>query len=93
MKAHIGGDSKSRQIHSVAATAANVHVSQVLVELLHGGETRIYSGQADTIREAAPCAQDFTHEKGRRNHPLDDAAKARNRTKSKVCAKSVSITG
>jgi IS5 family transposase len=92
MKAHIGVDSKTRQIHSVAATAANVHDSQLLEDLLHGDETRVwgdsaYSGQTEAIRRAAPCAQDFTHEKGRRNFPLDDAAKGRNRTKSKVRAK------
>ena len=92
LKAHIGVDSKTRQIHSVAATAANVHDSQLLEDLLHGDETRVwgdsaYSGQTEAIRRAAPCAQDFTHEKGRRNALLDDAAKARNLTKSKVRAK------
>jgi len=92
MKAHIGVDSKTKQIHSVAATAANVHDSQLLEDLLHGDETRVwgdsaYTGQAEVIRRAAPYAQDFTHEKGRRNHPLDEAAKARNHTKSKVRAK------
>ena len=34
MKAHIGVDSKTRQIHSVVATAANVHDSQVLEDLM-----------------------------------------------------------
>jgi len=85
-------DSKIKQIHSVTVTAANVHDSQVLEDLLHGGETRVwgdsaYTGQTEAMRRAAPCAQDFTHEKGRRNQPLDDATKARNRTKSKVRAK------
>ena len=92
MKAHIGVDSKSKQIHSVAATAANVHDSRVLEDLLHGDETRIwgdsaYAGQTAVIREQAPYAQDFTHEKGCRNKPLDEASKSRNRTKSKVRAK------
>lgn len=92
MKAHIGVDSKTKQIHSVAATAANVHDSQLLEDLLHGDETRVwgdsaYTGQTEVIRRAAPCAQDFTHEKGRRNQPLDELAKARNRTKSKVRTK------
>jgi IS5 family transposase len=36
MKAHIGVDSRTKLIHSVAATAANVHDSQVLPDLLHG---------------------------------------------------------
>jgi len=41
MKAHIGVDSRTKLIHSVAATAANVHDSQVLPQLLHGQETRV----------------------------------------------------
>jgi transposase, IS5 family len=41
MKAHMGVDSKTKIIHSVVATAANVADSAVLPELLHGGETRV----------------------------------------------------
>jgi IS5 family transposase len=71
MKAYIGVDSKSKQIHSVVATAANVYDSQVLEDLLHGEETRVwgdsaYTGQGEVISRTAPGAQDFTHEKGRR---------------------------
>jgi IS5 family transposase len=92
MKAHIGVDSQSKLIHSVAATAANVHDSQMLEDLLHGDETRIwgdsaYAGQGDTIRERAPDAKDFTKKKGSRNCPLSDGDKAKNKTKSKVRAK------
>ena len=92
MKAHIGVDSQSKLIHSVAATAANVHDSQMLEDLLHGDETRVwgdsaYAGQGDTIREQAPDAKDFTHKKGCRNRPLSDVDKAKNKTKSKVRAK------
>jgi len=92
MKAHIGVDSQSKLIHSVAATAANVHDSQMLEDLLHGDETRVwgdsaYAGQGDTIREQAPKAKDFTHKKGSRHRPLSDADKATNKTKSKVRAK------
>ena len=92
MKAHIGVDSQTKLIHSVAATAANVHDSQVLPDLLHGEETRIwgdsaYSGQTEAIRKCAPKASDFTNRKGTRNRPLSDAEKQKNRTKSKVRAK------
>ena len=92
MKAHIGVDSKTKLIHSVAATAANVHDSQLLGDLLHGDETRVwgdsaYAGQGDVIREHAPRAKDFTNKKGYRNRPLSDGDKARNKTKSKVRAK------
>lgn len=92
MKAHVGVDSQTRLIHSAVATAANVHDSQILPDLLHGAETRVwgdsaYTGQTEAIRAAAPKARDFTHEKGSRGHPLTDTQKARNKTKSKVRAK------
>ena len=92
MKAHIGVDSRTKLIHSVAATAANVHDSQVLPDLLHGQETRVwgdaaYSGQRDVIRQHAPGARSFIQTKAHRHRPLSEAARARNRTKSKVRAK------
>jgi IS5 family transposase len=92
MKAHIGVDSKTKLMHAVVATAANVHDSQVLPDLLHGDETRVwgdsaYSGQGEAIQARALQAQDFTNKKGRRNRPLTDADKATNRTKSQVRAK------
>jgi IS5 family transposase len=92
MKAHIGVDSKTKLIHSVVATAANVHDSQVLSELLHGEERRVwgdaaYAGQRDVIRERAPQAKDFTNKKAHRHRALSDEELAKNRTKSKVRAK------
>ena len=56
MKAHIGVDSKTKLIHSVAVTPANVHDSRVLENLLHGDETRVwgdsaYAGQKETLNE------------------------------------------
>jgi IS5 family transposase len=92
MKAHIGVDSQTKLIHSVAATAANVHDSQVLPKLLHGQETRVwgdsaYSGQRDVIRQHAPQAKSFIQAKAHRHRPLSEAVRARNRTKSKVRAK------
>jgi len=92
MKAHIGVDSRTKLIHSVAATAANVHDSQLLPDLLHGGETRIwgdsaYCGQGEVIRAHAPQAMDFTNKKGSRFQPLTDSERAKNRTKSRVRAK------
>ena len=92
MKAHIGVDSQTKLIHSVVATAANVHDSQVLPELLHGQETRVggdsaYSGQRDVLREPAPQAKSFIQAKAHRHRPLREAERGRNRTKSKVRAK------
>ena len=68
MKAHIGVDSRCKLIHSVAATAAQVHDSQVLPQLLHGQETRVWadatcSGQRDVMRHYAPQATSFIQAK------------------------------
>ncbi len=92
MKAPIGVDSRTTLIHSVAATAANVHDSQVLPKLLHGQETRVwgdsaYSGQRDVIRQHAPKAKSFIQAKAHRHRPLSEEERTRNRTKSKVRAK------
>ena len=92
MKAHIGVDSKTKVIHAVVATGANVHDATILPDLLHGDETRVwgdqaYRGQRDVIREHAPYARDFTNRRYRYKGGVDETAKARNRTKSKVRAK------
>ncbi len=92
MKAHVGVDSKSKIIHAVVATAANVADSAVLGDLLHGEETRVwgdqaYRGQRELIREHAPKAKDFTNKRYRQNGVVDEVERAKNRTKSKVRAK------
>ncbi len=70
MKAHIGVDSKTKLIHAVVATAANVHDATVLPDLLHGDETRVwgdqaYKGKTAVIRKHAPNARDFTNRRWR----------------------------
>ena len=92
MKAHLGVDSKSRVIHSVAVTSAEVHDSEVVDKLLHGKETRVwgdsaYTGKRSKIIEKAPKAKDFTQKRGYRNHPLTPQDRSRNATKSKVRSK------
>jgi transposase, IS5 family len=71
MKAHFGVDSRTKLIHAVVATPANVADSTVLPELLHGQETRVWGGQAyrgqrAVIREHAPKARDY--------HPVGKSA-------------------
>jgi transposase, IS5 family len=88
LKAHIGVDSRTKLIHSVVATAANVHDSQMLPELLHGQETRVggdtaYSGQREVIQHHAPEAKSFIQAKAHRYRPLSEAERNRNRTKSR----------
>jgi IS5 family transposase len=89
MKLHIGVDSKTKLVHSAVATAANVHDSQVLDDLLHGNETRVwgdsaYAGQQSAMKKAAPQARDFTQHKASRHQTLSAQERTRNRTKSRV---------
>ncbi len=43
---HVGVESRTKIIHSIAAIAANVHDSQVFEGLLYGDETRIWGDSA-----------------------------------------------
>ena len=92
MKAHIGVDSRTKIIHAVAATAANVHDATCLSDLLHGEETKVwgdsaYQGQSEVIQECARGAQDMTNRRYRRKGVVDEVQRAKNKTKSKVRAK------
>ena len=89
MKAHIGVDSRSKLIHTVVTTSANVHDSRVLPDLLHGNETRVwgdsaYSGQSAAIRAKAPSARAFINKRAYRNRPLSETDKETNRRKSSI---------
>ena len=92
MKAHIGVDSKTKVIHSVVATAANVADMAVLSDLLHGEETRVwgdqaYRGQTSVIKQHAPAAKDFTNRRYRHKGVVNETERAKNRNKSRVRAK------
>ncbi len=92
MKLHIGVNSSTGIVHSMGVSAANVHDSQLLPELMHGKETRLYgdgayTGQKAVMKQQAPKAKDFTQARPWRNKPLTEAQKSRNKTKSKVRAK------
>ena len=92
MKAHIGVDSKTKLIHSVVATSANVHDKHPIPQLLHGRERRVYgdsayASQKALIRQAAPRAKDFTNRKASRHKPLTKREREKNRSKSQVRAK------
>jgi transposase, IS5 family len=92
MKAHFGVDSRTKLIHAVVATPANIADSTVLPNLLHGQETRVwgdqaYRGQRMVIRRHAPKAKDFVNRRYRYRGMVDAVERAKNRTKSKVRAK------
>jgi transposase, IS5 family len=92
MKAHIGVDSKTKLIHTILASAANVADALALPHLLHGKETRVwgdqaYRGQKEAMRAVAPQAKDFTNQRYRWGNRIDERIKATNRNKSRVRAK------
>ena len=75
-------DSKTKLIHSMETTAANVHDAKVLGELLHGDETRVYGdqayrGQKDVIRDRAPNAKDFTNQRYRHRGVVDEVERGK----------------
>src|SRR6202034_3845086 len=70
MKAHVGVDSRTKLIHTVLASAANVADCLALQYLLHGKERRVwgdqaYRGQKAAIRAGAPRGNDFTKQRYR----------------------------
>ena len=94
MKLHIGADSQTGLVHSASVTAANVHDSHQVPNLLHGEETRFYGDSAyrgkdqrKRLKDIAPKAKDFTNKRAYRNSPLTDADKETNRRKSSVRSK------
>jgi transposase, IS5 family len=98
MKAHVGVDSKTKLVHTILASAANVADALALPHLLHGKETRVwgdqaYRGQKAAMRAAAPRARDFTNQRYRWGSRIDQQIKAANRTKSRVRAKVEHVFG
>ncbi len=79
-------------MHSVATTAASVADKHMLPELLHGEERKVwgdggYQGQSETIRAAAPRAQDMTCRRTKYKNYVDEEARRKNTAKSRVRAK------
>ena len=92
MKAHVGVDKKSKLIHSVAATPANMADGNMIEQLLHGGETHVwgdaaYTGRTERIRQKAPNAKDFTQRRGRGYKYLSDYERFINRARSRIRAR------
>ena len=92
MKAPIGVDSREGVVHSVCTSAASVADVHLLPDLLHGAERKVwgdagYQGQSEAIREAAPHAQDMTCRRTKFKDYVDQVARRKNTTKSRVRAK------
>jgi IS5 family transposase len=91
-KVHIGVDSKEVIVHSVATSAASVADAHMMPDLLHGQEKKVwgdpaYQGQTEAIHEAAPQAQDMTSRRTKFKNYVDEEARRKNTTKSRVRSK------
>lgn len=91
MKAHTGTDEGSGVVLTVVATAANVHDSTVLGELLHGGEQAVIADSAYQSQQAEQMATaagiDWrVCERAARGKPLTKQQQKRNRAISRVRA-------
>jgi len=98
MKAHVGVDAETKLIHSVEVTAANVHDSRVLGDLLHGEETEVwgdqaYQGQTKRIHDRAPNAVDRTNQRCRSKLGVREDVREENRLKSKIRARVEHVFG
>lgn len=100
-KNHIKADSKTKLITRYKATAANVHDSEVMDELLdkkEDGGQRIYADRAyrsEALEQVCrrKNMESYIHEKGYRNKPLTKRQLQRNRKKSKTRARVEHIFG
>ncbi len=98
MKTHIGVDSRTKLVHMVLASAANVADCHALQQLLQGKERRVwgdqaYKGQRAAIRAGAPQAKGFTNQQYRSGKRIDESVKPDYRRKSSVRAKVEHVSG
>ena len=98
IKMHVGVDSRTKLIHTVKVSAANVHDRNALRHLLHGNETSVWGDQAyrgltALIHEVAPKAKDFTNRRYRFHGKINEREKAKNRSQSRVRAKVEHVFG
>lgn len=91
MKMHTGTDAESGLVHTIEATAANVHDANVLAQLLHGEEAALYGDSAYHSKAAQAMAlavglSFFVCQRGTRAKPLSKRQRARNRRYSRLRA-------
>ena len=91
MKVHTGTDAESALVHTLTATPANVHDSQVLGELLHGAEEEVIGDAGYASKEAQALAEEAgltwrVCERAGGGRALSARQKQRNRRISKIRA-------
>jgi IS5 family transposase len=91
MKVHAGTDADSALVHTLTATPANVHDSQVLGELLHGAEEEVIGDAGYASKETQALAEEVgltwrVCERAGGGRALTARQKQRNRRISKIRA-------
>ena len=91
MKAHTGVDKDSGLVHTVGISAANLHDSQAMDELLHGEETALWGDSAYQSKERQQMAEEsglawHVNVKASRHRALTDQERVQNRERSRARA-------
>lgn len=92
MKAHTGTDTKNRVVHTVVATTASVHDSQVMEDLLHGDEQAVWGDKAYASEGKRTEFEErgvkwCVSKKAPQGKPLSSRDQQRNRRQNKTRAK------
>ena len=91
MKAHTGVDKDSGLVHTVAISAANLHDSQAMDELMHGDEQVVWGDSAYQSKERQQTAEDngvawHVNVKASRHRALTEQERQQNRERSRARA-------
>ena len=89
MKAHTGVDKDSGLVHTVAVSAANLHDSQAMDDLLHGQETALWGDSAYQSKERQQTAEEnglawHVNVKASRHRALTENERKQNRERSRA---------
>lgn len=90
MMSSVALDRRSKPVHSVLVSAANVADRDALPYLLRGRETRVWGdqghhGRREVIRRCAPGARDCTNRRYRHGGWVDERIKAKSCKRTLKC--------
>lgn len=98
-KNHVSVDNENKLIRNYEVTSAEVHDSQVFIEILADNSSRdvwadsAYQSEDHEIMLEVMDCRSHVHKKGKRNQPLSERAKKANTQKSKVRARVEHVFG
>ena len=96
-KDHVKVDAESKLITNYSVTSANVHDSQALAKLMDDTDYVLYADSAyvgeKLHSELSDSLEIRIHEKGNRNHPLNEEQQECNKEKSRIRARVEHVFG